>query len=172
MRKEIYMGHGLYKYVDEEKSESEKMQEELEPIWHDTQHDESDELEAIKDGEMTEFEKSEYKRKIQKGKEDTIATDSRRRTVWGGLDEFLHTEAECIECADREGDAILTREKVWSEEDLDLKSDEEVEWRIVELEGGGYIRRPFSVKKATLAGPDEPDRPWHFKKGERWVKKY
>jgi len=157
MRKEIYMGHGLYKYVDE-KSESEKMQEELEPIWHDTQHDESDDLEAAK--------------VVVQKREDTIATDSKQRTVWGGLGEFLHTEEECIECADREGDAILTKEKVWSEEDLDLKSDEEVEWRIVELEGGGFIRRPFSVKKATLAGPDEPDRPWHFKKGERWVKKY
>ena len=30
------------------KSESEKMQDELEPIWHPTQHDESDDLEDAK----------------------------------------------------------------------------------------------------------------------------
>ena len=85
MRKEIYMGHGLYKYVDEEKSESEKMQDELEPIWHSTQHDESDELEAIKKDEMTEFEKAEYKRKI---------AGHKKRSVWGEeFEEADYTEA-------------------------------------------------------------------------------
>ena len=35
MRKEIDLGHGLYKYVEvEEKSVSEQMQDELEPIIH------------------------------------------------------------------------------------------------------------------------------------------
>ena len=35
MRKEIDLGHGLYKYVEvEEKSVSEQMQDELEPIVH------------------------------------------------------------------------------------------------------------------------------------------
>ena len=72
MRKEIYMGHGLYKQVEEqEKADkeadevltgqafsglpfssyqtySEQMQDELEPIIHPTQFDESDDLEAAK----------------------------------------------------------------------------------------------------------------------------
>jgi len=73
MKKEIYMGHGLYKQVEEEQekadkeadevltgqafsglpfssyqTESEKMQDELEPIIHPTQYDESDDLEAAK----------------------------------------------------------------------------------------------------------------------------
>ena len=30
------------------KSESEKMQDELEPIWHPTEHDESDDIEELK----------------------------------------------------------------------------------------------------------------------------
>jgi hypothetical protein len=149
MRKEIHMGHGLYKQVEEEQEEadevltdqafsglpfssyqtySEQMQDELEPIIHPTQHDESDELEALKSEEMTEFEKSEYKRKI--------AGETKKRSVWG-----------------EEGEG-------------------EVEWRIVKLPGGGFIRRPFSVKKATLAGPDEPKRPWHFLKGEKWEHEY
>ena len=121
MKKEIYMGHGLYKYVDEEKSESEKMQDELEPIIHPTQHDESDDIEEAKkaDGELTEFEKSELRKKVKK------------RSVWGAEGEV-------------------------------------VEWRIVKLEGGGFIRRPFPVKEATLAGPDRPKRPWHFWKDEKW----
>ena len=115
------MGHGLYKYVDEEKSESEKMQDELEPIIHPTQHDESDDIEEAKkaDGELTEFEKSELRKKVKK------------RSVWGAEGEV-------------------------------------VEWRIVKLEGGGFIRRPFPVKEATLAGPDRPKRPWHFWKDEKW----
>ena len=153
MKKEIYMGHGLYKQVEEEQEKadkeadevltgqafsglpfssyqtySEQMQDELEPIIHPTQHDESDELEALKSEEMTEFEKSEYKRKI--------AGETKKRSVWG-----------------EEGEG-------------------EVEWRIVKLPGGGFIRRPFSVKKATLAGPDKPKRPWHFLKGEKWEHEY
>ena len=72
MKKEIYMGHGLYKQVEEqEKADkeadevltgqafsglpfssyqtySEQMQDELEPIIHPTQFDESDDLEAAK----------------------------------------------------------------------------------------------------------------------------
>ena len=121
MRKEIKISHGLYKYVDEEKSESEKMQDELEPIIHPTQHDESDDIEEAKkaDGELTEFEKSELRKKVKK------------RSVWGAEGEV-------------------------------------VEWRIVKLEGGGFIRRPFPVKEATLAGPDRPKKPWHFWKDEKW----
>ena len=121
MRKEIKISHGLYKYVDEEKSESEKMHDELEPIIHPTQHDESDDIEEAKkaDGELTEFEKSELRKKVKK------------RSVWGAEGEV-------------------------------------VEWRIVKLEGGGFIRRPFPVKEATLAGPDRPKRPWHFWKDEKW----
>ena len=35
----------------------------------------------------------------------------------------------------------------WKREHYYLDSSkEEVEWRIVELEGGGFIRRPFPVK--------------------------
>ena len=41
---------------------------------------------------------------------------------------------------------VEVKEKAWSEKDLDLKSGEKVEWRIVELEGGGYIRRPFKIQ--------------------------
>ena len=121
MRKEIKISHGLYKYVDEEKSESEKMQDELEPIIHPTQHDESDDIEEAKkaDGELTEFEKSELRKKVKK------------RSVWGAEGEV-------------------------------------VEWRIEKLEGGGFIRRPFPVKEATLAGPDRPKKPWHFWKDEKW----
>ena len=46
-RKEIYLGHGLYKYVDE-KSVSEQLQDELEPIIHPTEYDESDDIEHLK----------------------------------------------------------------------------------------------------------------------------
>ena len=36
----------------------------------------------------------------------------------------------------------------WKREFYHLDSTkEEVEWKIVELEGGGFIRRPFPVKK-------------------------
>ena len=38
----------------------------------------------------------------------------------------------------------------WKREHYYLDSNkEEVEWKIVELEGGGFIRRPFPVKKDT-----------------------
>ena len=148
MRKEIYMGHGLYKYVDEKKSESEKMQDELEPIIHPTQHDESDDIEASKlaEGELTEFEKSELKKKVKK------------RSVWGDQ-EADYTDAYWKrEVGHLNNPSLIAREE----------EPEEVEWRIVELEGGGFIRRPFPVKKATLAGPDRPKKPWHFLKGEKW----
>ena len=81
-RKEIYLGHGLYKYVDE-KSVSEQLQDELEPIIHPTQYDESDEIEESKkeEGKLTEFEKSEIKRKIKK------------RSVWGS-DEWHFFKGE------------------------------------------------------------------------------
>ena len=112
MKKEIYMGHGLYKYVQETlihtlgktinashpihheevewrivetkeggfirrpfkiQTESLRMQDELEPIFHPTQHDESDDIEEAKkeEGELTEFEKAEFKRKVK------------NRSVWG-----------------------------------------------------------------------------------------
>ena len=68
MKKEIYMGHGLYKQVEEQEEAdevltdqafsglpfssyqtySEQMQDELEPIIHPTEFDESDDLEAAK----------------------------------------------------------------------------------------------------------------------------
>ena len=100
MKKEIYMGHGLYKQVevietiegDMEwrivelegggfirrpfpiQTVSQQMQDELEPIFHPTQHDESDDIEEAKSEEMTEFEKAEYKRKI---------AEVKKRSVWG-----------------------------------------------------------------------------------------
>ena len=98
--KEILIGHGLYKRVpiedcpecaDREADEiltgltlSRQMQDELETIWHATQHDESDELEAIKDGEMTEFEKAEYKRKTE--------GETKKRNVWGEWNEAAEKE--------------------------------------------------------------------------------
>ena len=150
MEKEIDLGHGLFKYVKvEEPSYSQQMQDELEPITHPTQHDESDDLEAAKREEMTEFEKSEYKRK----------TENRK------LEEADYTDA------------------YWKREFYHLDSSkEEVEWRIVETEGGGFIRRPFPVKRATLAGPDRPEsdssrlikrvEKHYFLKGEKWEHKY
>ena len=72
----------------------------------------------------------------------------------------------------------------WKREFYNLDSTkEEVEWKIVELEGGGFIRRPFPVKKATLAGPSKPKQTnkefldhvekYYFSKGEKWEhKKY
>lgn len=74
MKKEIYLGYGLYKYVEvEEQSVSQQLQDELEPIFHPTQHDESDDIEESKKekGKLTEFEKAELKRKVKK------------RSVWG-----------------------------------------------------------------------------------------
>ena len=101
MRKEIYLGYGLYKYVDvkdappkgavewkivelegggfirrpfEIQTESLRMQDELEPMYHPTEYDESDDIEEAKSEEMTEFEKAEYKRKI---------AGVKKRSVWG-----------------------------------------------------------------------------------------
>jgi hypothetical protein len=123
LSKEIDLGHGLFKYVEEEKSESEKMQEDLEPIWHDTQHDESDDIEAAK-------------------RQEADYTDGYWKREVGHLNN----------------PSLIAREE----------EPEEVEWRIVELPNGGFIRRPFPVKEATLAGPDRPKRPWHFLKNEKW----
>ena len=120
------------------------MQDELEPIWHSTEHDESDDIEQSKlaEGELTEFEKSELK----------------KRSVWGDqeadyTDEYWKREVEVLN-----NPSLIAREM----------EPEEVEWRIVELPNGGFIRRPFPVKKATLAGPDRPKKPWHFWKDEKW----
>ena len=124
------------------------MQDELEPIWHSTEHDESDDIEQSKlaEGELTEFEKSELK----------------KRSVWGDqeadyTDDYWKREVESLN-----NPSLIARE----EEEL-----EEVEWRIVELPNGGFIRRPFPIKKAVLAGPDRPKKPWHFWKNEKWEKK-
>ena len=120
------------------------MQDELEPIWHSTEHDESDDIEQSKlaEGELTEFEKSELK----------------KRSVWGDqeadyTDDYWKREVESLN-----NPSLIAREM----------EPEEVEWRIVELPNGGFIRRPFPVKKATLAGPDRPKKPWHFWKDEKW----
>ena len=153
MEKEIDLGHGLFKYVEvEEQSVSQQLQDELEPIIHPTQHDESDDIEEAKKSGMTEFEKYEYKKEVQK------------RSVWGA-EEADYTDA------------------YWKREFYNLDSNkEEVEWRIVELDGGGFIRRPFPLKKATLAGPDRPEsdssrlikkvEKYYFRKGEKWEHKY
>ena len=110
MRKEIYMGHGLYKQVEvietiegdvewrivelegggfirrpfPVKTESLKMQDELEPIIHPTQRDESDDLEAAKSEEMTEFEKAEYKRKIEEVRIRREWNESAEKNFWKG----------------------------------------------------------------------------------------
>ena len=153
IEKEIDLGHGLFKYVEvEEPSYSQQMQDELEPITHPTQHDESDEIEEAKigEGELTEFEKSEIKGKLRMENAGQVAD---------------YTDA------------------YWKREFYNLDSSkEEVEWKIVELEGGGYIRRPFPVKKATLTGPDRPEsdssrlikkvEKHYFRKGEKWEHKY
>ena len=147
--KEIDLGHGLFKYVEvEEQSVSEQLQDELEPIFHPTQHDESDDIEKSKlaEGELTEFEKSEIKGKLRMENAGQVAD---------------YTDA------------------YWKREFYNLDSTKgEVEWKIVELEGGGFIRRPFPVKKATLAGPDRPEsdssklikrvEKHYFSKGEKW----
>ena len=139
IEKEIDLGHGLFKYVEvEEQSVSERLQDELEPIIHPTQHDESDELEEDKktEGELTEIEKSEIKGKVRIEIKEQVAdyTDAYWRREFYSVDS----------------------------------SKEEVEWKIVELDGGGFIRRPFPIKKATLTGPDKPKKPWHFLKNEKW----
>ena len=58
----------------------------------------------------------------------------------------------------------------WRREFYNIDSSKEkVEWKIVELDGGGFIRRPFPItKEKVLAGPDRPKKPWHFLKGEKW----
>ena len=146
---EIDLGHGLFKYVEvEEQSVSERLQDELEPIIHPTQHDESDELEEDKktEGELTEFEKSEIKGKLRIENQSQVAD---------------YTDA------------------YWRREFYSVDSTkEEVEWKIVELDGGGFIRRPFPIKKATLTGPDRPEtdssklikrvEKHYFSKGEKW----
>ena len=40
-------------------------------------------------------------------------------------------------------------------------SDEEVEWKIVELEGGGFIRRPFKVQTESRRMQDELEPIYH-----------
>ena len=139
IEKEIDLGHGLFKYVEvEEPSYSQQMQDDLEPIIHPTEHDESDEIEEAKlgEGELTEFEKSEIKGKLRIENQEQVSdyTDPYWRREFYSVDS----------------------------------SKEEVEWKIVELDGGGFIRRPFPVKKATLTGPDRPKKPWHFLKNEKW----
>jgi len=153
MEKEIDLGHGLFKYVEvEEPSYSQQMQEDLEPIVHPTEHDESDDIEEAKKEGMTEFEKHEYKKEVQK------------RSVWGN-EEADYTDS------------------YWRREFYNVDSSkDEVEWKIVKLDGGGFIRRPFPVKKATLAGPDRPEsdssklikrvEKYYFSKGEKWEHKY
>ena len=144
------------------------MQDELEPIWHSTEHDESDDIETSKlaEGQMTEFEKAEVYRAIEK--EQGLMTGDinsekdvalvKKRSVWGDqeadyTDEYWKREVEVLN-----NPSLIAREM----------EPEEVEWRIVELPNGGFIRRPFPVKKATLAGPDRPKKPWHFWKDEKW----
>ena len=137
--KEIDLGHGLFKYIEvEEQSVSERLQDELEPIMHSIEHDESDEIEAAKlaEGELTEFEKSEIRDKLRMENAGQVAdyTDAYWRRHFYNIDS----------------------------------SKVKVEWKIVELKGGGFIRRPFPIKEATLAGPDRPKKPWHFWKDEKW----
>ena len=131
--KEELIGQGLYRRVpiqdciecaDREadllltgQTVSEQMQDELEPIIHPTQHDESDEIEEAKksEGELTEFEKSEIKGKLRIENQEQVAD---------------YTDA------------------YWKREFYNLDSTkEEVEWKIVKTEDGGFIRRPFPVKK-------------------------
>ena len=52
--------------MKKEKSESQKMQDELEPIWHSTEHDESDDIEKAK--EITEEKKKEKEKQEKEGK--------------------------------------------------------------------------------------------------------
>ena len=148
--------------MKKEKSESEKMQDELEPIWHSTEHDESDDIEQSKlaEGELTEFEKSELKRRSVWGKDgEADYTDG----YWHR--EFNTFEGDILNGWEEDGGPRLNNPSLIAREE----EPDEVEWRIVELPNGGFIRRPFPVKKATLAGPDRPKKPWHFWKDERWV---
>ena len=148
--------------MKKEKSESEKMQDELEPIWHSTEHDESDDIEQSKlaEGELTEFEKSELKRRSVWGKGgEADYTDG----YWHR--EFNTFEGDILNGWEEDGGPRLNNPSLIAREE---EEPDEVEWRIVELPNGGFIRRPFPVKKATLAGPDRPKKPWHFWKDEKW----
>ena len=77
--KEILIGHGLYKRVPIEDC-------------HECADREADEIltgqtlsrQAIKDGEMTEFEKAEYKRKTE--------GETKKRNVWGEWNEAAEKE--------------------------------------------------------------------------------
>ena len=147
--------------MKKEKSESEKMQDELEPIWHSTEHDESDDIEQSKlaEGELTEFEKSELKRRSVWGKGgEADYTDG----YWHR--EFNTFEGDILNGWEEDGGPRLNNPSLIAREE----EPDEVEWRIVELPNGGFIRRPFPVKKATLAGPDRPKKPWHFWRDEKW----
>ena len=147
--------------MKKEKSESEKMQDELEPIWHSTEHDESDDIEQSKlaEGELTEFEKSELKRRSVWGKGgEADYTDG----YWHR--EFNTFEGDILNGWEEDGGPRLNNPSLIAREE----EPDEVEWRIVELPNGGFIRRPFPVKEATLAGPDRPKKPWHFWKDEKW----
>ena len=148
--------------MKKEKSESEKMQDELEPIWHSTEHDESDDIEQSKlaEGELTEFEKSELKRRSVWGKGgEADYTDG----YWHR--EFNTFEGDILNGWEEDGGPRLNNPSLIAREE---EEPDEVEWRIVELPNGGFIRRPFPVKKATLAGPDRPKKPWHFWRDEKW----
>ena len=156
--------------MKKEKSESQKMQDELEPIWHSTEHDESDDIEQSKlaEGELTEFEKSELKRRSVWGKGgEADYTDG----YWQR--EFKTFEGDILNGWEEDGGPSLEviEDYATGQRTVTILKDEEsdeVEWRIVELPNGGFIRRPFPVKKATLAGPDRPKKPWHFWRSEKW----
>jgi len=109
MRKEIYLGYGLYKYVDvkdvspkgevewkivelenggfirrpfEIQTESLRMQDELEPIYHPTEYDESDDIEFLKKYEEVP-RPAVTKRQVLEGPEAilsivTISKDNKR----------------------------------------------------------------------------------------------
>ena len=161
--------------MKKEKSESEKMQDELEPIWHSTEHDESDDIEQSKlaEGELTEFEKSELKRRSVWGKGgEADYTDG----YWHR--EFNTFEGDILNGWEEDGGPSLEviEDHATGQRTVTILKDEEpeeVEWRIVELPNGGFIRRPFPVKKAVLAGPDEHQKAEkYFRKGEKWEHKY
>ena len=155
------------------------MQDELEPIWHSTEHDESDDIEQSKlaEGELTEFEKSELKKKVVN-----------KRSVWGNSEadytdgywqrEFKTFEGDILNGWEEDGGPSLEviEDHATGQRTVTILKDEEpeeVEWRIVELPNGGFIRRPFPVKKAVLAGPDEHQKhEKYFRKGEKWEHKY
>jgi len=60
------------------KSVSEKLQDELEPIWHPTEFDESDDIEQAK--KVEEIKPGSMKEKILKGPD----RDWRKGTIWEG----------------------------------------------------------------------------------------